>query len=317
MPVTLNFGNHHNYTLNESRLSHLLSADKEKATRMGSWDKLQDHFRSERKDHALEVLYSIIHGQGRGEPGEMEVNIEDMGKIYAFKKLQHLACPVHQDLFKIKMDASQTQFLFMVGDTVISQSRIQDILNLSDNVVVESMNSEEKQLFLQICEIIGSNIAWHPELLQASVSTLRKEVTSNVQIKEAVYGLVRPAEAPDHQFVEWQSSLSDDEKSMLTCINAGNFDPITQFCKIGYQEVQAEVAFCMMHPCISYLLHTYSPFAEFKETNAGFLNKLNQDYKDYHKNKVFIDAILEKIYLTHERSLHIGENECSRNILLA
>ncbi|EEO5283670.1 hypothetical protein HCK63_003852, partial [Salmonella enterica] len=23
------------------------------------------------------------------------------------------------------------------------------------------------------------------------------------------------------------------------------------------------------------------------------------------------------IYLTHERSLHIGENECSRNILLA
>ncbi|EFR2087455.1 hypothetical protein HVG07_004489, partial [Salmonella enterica] len=26
---------------------------------------------------------------------------------------------------------------------------------------------------------------------------------------------------------------------------------------------------------------------------------------------------LEKIYLTHERSLHIGENECSRNILLA
>ncbi|EBC1408133.1 hypothetical protein FIG10_23530, partial [Salmonella enterica] len=24
-----------------------------------------------------------------------------------------------------------------------------------------------------------------------------------------------------------------------------------------------------------------------------------------------------KIYLTHERSLHIGENECSRNILLA
>ncbi|EAU9133232.1 hypothetical protein EMG45_23420, partial [Salmonella enterica] len=25
----------------------------------------------------------------------------------------------------------------------------------------------------------------------------------------------------------------------------------------------------------------------------------------------------EKIYLTHERSLHIGENECSRNILLA
>ncbi|EEC2776619.1 hypothetical protein CDA89_23425, partial [Salmonella enterica] len=30
----------------------------------------------------------------------------------------------------------------------------------------------------------------------------------------------------------------------------------------------------------------------------------------------FIDVILERIYLAHERSLHIGKNECSRNILL-
>ncbi|EHY7680751.1 SPI-1 type III secretion system effector SopD, partial [Salmonella enterica] len=90
MPVTLSFGNHQNYTLNESRLAHLLSADKEKAIHMGGWDKVQDHFRAEKKDHALEVLHSIIHGQGRGEPGEMEVNVEDINKIYAFKRLQHL-----------------------------------------------------------------------------------------------------------------------------------------------------------------------------------------------------------------------------------
>ncbi|EAA4437087.1 type III secretion system effector SopD [Salmonella enterica subsp. salamae] len=317
MPVTLSFGNHHNYTLNESRLAHLLSADKEKAIHMGKWDKVQDHFRAEKKDHALDVLYAIIHGQGRGEPGEMDVNVEDMGKIYAFKRLQHLACPAHQDLFNIKMDASQTQFLFMVGDTVISQSKIQDILNISDNAMVASMSREERQLFLRICEMIGATMTWHPELLQGSVSTLRKEVTSNVQIKAAVYEMMRPAEAPDHQFIEWQDTLTENEKSMLACINAGNFDAITQFCKIGYREVQGEVAFSMVHPCISYLLHTYSPFAEFKETNAGFLNKLNQDYNDYHTNKMFIDVILENIYLTHERSLHIGKNGCSRNILLA
>ncbi|EBP8002839.1 pathogenicity island 1 effector protein SopD, partial [Salmonella enterica] len=41
MPVTLSFGNHQNYTLNESRLAHLLSADKEKAIHMGGWDKVQ------------------------------------------------------------------------------------------------------------------------------------------------------------------------------------------------------------------------------------------------------------------------------------
>lgn len=158
MPVTLSFGNHHNYTLNESRLAHLLSADKEKAIHMGKWDKVQDHFRAEKKDHALNVLYAIIHGQGRGEPGEMEVNVEDMGKIYAFKRLQHLACPAHQDLFNIKMDASQTQFLFMVGDTVISQSKIQDILNISDNAMVASMSREERQLFLRICEMIGATM---------------------------------------------------------------------------------------------------------------------------------------------------------------
>lgn len=110
MPVTLSFGNHQNYTLNESRLAHLLSADKEKAIHMGGWDKVQDHFRAEKKDHALEVLHSIIHGQGRGEPGEMEVNVEDINKIYAFKRLQHLACPAHQDLFTIKMEPLRHNF---------------------------------------------------------------------------------------------------------------------------------------------------------------------------------------------------------------
>lgn len=49
MPVTLSFGNHQNYTLNESRLAHLLSADKEKALHMGGWDKVQDHFRTKKK----------------------------------------------------------------------------------------------------------------------------------------------------------------------------------------------------------------------------------------------------------------------------
>lgn len=49
MPVTLSFGNNHNYTLNESRLAHLLSADKEKAIHMGKWDKVQDHFRAEKR----------------------------------------------------------------------------------------------------------------------------------------------------------------------------------------------------------------------------------------------------------------------------
>ncbi|SUH21533.1 secreted protein in the Sop family; transferred to eukaryotic cells [Salmonella enterica subsp. enterica serovar Daytona] len=117
----------------------------------------------------------------------------------------------------------------MVGDTVISQSNIKDILNISDDAVIESMSREERQLFLQICEVIGSKMTWHPELLQESISTLRKEVTGNAQIKATVYEMMRPAEAPDHPLVEWQDSLTADEKSMLACINAGNFEPTTQF----------------------------------------------------------------------------------------
>lgn len=31
MPVTLSFGNHHNYEINASRLAHLMSSDKQEA----------------------------------------------------------------------------------------------------------------------------------------------------------------------------------------------------------------------------------------------------------------------------------------------
>lgn len=316
MPVTLNFGNHQNYTINETRLAHLLSSDREKATHMGSWDKLQEHFRTEKKDYALEILYEIIHGRGPEKPGEMEINVEDMNKIYAFKQLQYLACPAHQDLFKIEMDASQTQFLFMVGDTVISQSKIQDILNVSDDVVILAMNKEEKHLFLKICEILGSNITWHPELFQTSVSDLRKAVTATPEIKEAVYKMMRPAEKNDYAPVVWQPCLKEGEREKLICLNAKHFDITTQFSKIGYREVQGEVTFDMIHPCITYLLHSYSPMTEFKNANASFLGSFNEGFNEYYKNKAKIDPFLEKIYIKHERSLRISKDGVYRNKLL-
>ncbi len=99
--------------------------------------------------------------------------------------------------------------------------------------------------------------------------------------------MMRPAEAPDHPLVEWQDSLTADEKSMLACINAGNFEPTTQFCKIGYQEVQGEVAFSMMHPCISIY---YIAIHRFQSLNQQILvfKKLNQDYNDYHAKKCLL-----------------------------
>ncbi|HHW8815267.1 TPA: pathogenicity island 1 protein SopD2, partial [Salmonella enterica] len=46
MPVTLSFGNRHNYEVNTSRLTRLMSPDKEEALYMGVWDRFKDCFRT-------------------------------------------------------------------------------------------------------------------------------------------------------------------------------------------------------------------------------------------------------------------------------
>lgn len=48
MPVTLSFGNHHNYEINASRLARLMSSDKEEALYMGVWDRFKDNFRTQK-----------------------------------------------------------------------------------------------------------------------------------------------------------------------------------------------------------------------------------------------------------------------------
>lgn len=49
MPVTLSFGNRHNYEVNTSRLTRLMSPDKEEALYMGVWDRFKDCFRTHKK----------------------------------------------------------------------------------------------------------------------------------------------------------------------------------------------------------------------------------------------------------------------------
>lgn len=49
MPVTLSFGNRHNYEINHSRLARLMSPDKEEALYMGVWDRFKDCFRTQQK----------------------------------------------------------------------------------------------------------------------------------------------------------------------------------------------------------------------------------------------------------------------------
>lgn len=49
MPVMLSFGNRHNYEVNTSRLTRLMSPNKEEALYMGVWDRFKDCFRTHKK----------------------------------------------------------------------------------------------------------------------------------------------------------------------------------------------------------------------------------------------------------------------------
>lgn len=99
----------------------------------------------------------------------------------------------------------------------------------------------------------------------------------------------------------------------------GSFGIHTQFCKIGYWELEGEVLFDMLHPTLIYLLHGYIPSlsCDFKEANTMlFSTVLNKDYDDYQNNKREIDAILRRIYRLHNNTLFISEGSCCRNMLL-
>ncbi|ECJ9280261.1 pathogenicity island 1 protein SopD2, partial [Salmonella enterica subsp. enterica serovar Montevideo] len=99
MPVTLSFGNRHNYEVNASRLVRLMSSDKEEALYMGVWDRFKDCFRTHKKREVLEVLYTLIHGCERENQADLNVDTVGMEKIYAFAQLKQYANPSQQDRF--------------------------------------------------------------------------------------------------------------------------------------------------------------------------------------------------------------------------
>lgn len=105
----------------------------------------------------------------------------------------------------------------------------------------------------------------------------------------------------------------------LRCLQMGSFGIHTQFCKIGYWELEEEVLFDMVHPTLIYLLHGYIPSlsCDFKEANTMlFSDVLNKDYEEYQNNKREIDSILRRIYRSHNNTLFISEGSCCRNMLL-
>ncbi|EJF5646602.1 type III secretion system effector SopD2 [Salmonella enterica] len=319
MPVTLSFGNRHNYEINHSRLARLMSPDKEEALYMGVWDRFKDCFRTHKKQEVLEVLYTLIHGCERENQAELNVDITGMEKIHAFTQLKQYANPSQQDRFVMRFDMNQTQVLFEIDGKVIDKCNLHRILNVSENCIFKVMEEDEEELFLKICIKYGEKISRYPELLKNLAFKLRQAVNEDDEIKDEVYKLMRSGEDRKRACVEWNGTLTEDEMDKLRCLQMGSFEISTQFFKIGYWELEGKVLFDMFHPTLIYLLQGYTPSlsCDFTKANTMLLSDaLNKDDDDYRNNKREIDSILEKIYRSHNNTLFISKNSGCRNMLL-
>lgn len=319
MPVTLSFGNRHNYEINHSRIARLMSSDKEKALYMGVWDRFKDHFRTQKKQEVLEVLHTLIHGCERENQAELNVDTVGMEKIHAFAQLKQYADPSQQDRFVMRFDLSQTQILFEIDGKVIEKCNLYRLLNVSENCIFKVMEEDEEELFLKICIKYGEKIARYPELLEGFANKLKAAVNEDDEIKDEVYKLMRSGEDRKMECVEWHGTLTEEEINKLRCLQMGSFNITTQFFKIGYWELEGEVLFDMLHPTLLYLLQAYTPSlsSDLTEVNTMlFSEALNKDFDDYHNNKREIDSILSRIYRSHNNTLFISENSSCRNMLI-
>ncbi|ECI4111674.1 type III secretion system effector SopD2, partial [Salmonella enterica subsp. enterica] len=259
MPVTLSFVDYHNYEINHSRLVRLMSSDKEEALYMGVWDRFKDCFRTHKKKEVLEVLYTLIHGCERENQAELNVNTVGMEKIHAFAQLKQYADPSQQDRFVMHFDMNQTQVLFEIDGKVIDKFNLHRLLNVSENCILKVMEEDEEELFFKVCIKYGEKIAHYPELLEGFANELKDAVSEDDDIKGEVYKLMRSGEDRNMACVEWNGTLTEEEKKKLRCLQMGSFNITTQFFKIGYWELEGEVLFDMVHPILSYLLQAYKP----------------------------------------------------------
>ncbi|HGA7459383.1 TPA: pathogenicity island 1 protein SopD2, partial [Salmonella enterica subsp. enterica serovar Virchow] len=158
-----------------------------------------------------------------------------------------------------------------------------------------------------------------PELLEGFANQLKDAVNEDDDIKDEVYKFMRSGEDRKRACVEWNGTLTEEEMNKLRCLQMGSFDIHTQFCNIGYWELEGEVLFDMVHPTLIYLLHAYKPslLSDLIEANTMLFSEvLNKDFDEYQNNKREIDSILRRIYRSHDNTLFISKNSTCRNMLI-
>lgn len=138
----------------------------------------------------------------------------------------------------MRFDVSQTQVSFEIDGKVIDKCNLHRILNVSENCIFKVMEEDEEELFFKVCIKYGEKIACYPELLENFAFKLRQEVNEDDEIKDEVYKLMRSGEDRKMACVEWNGTLTEDEMDKLRCLQMGSFEISTQFCKIGYWELE-------------------------------------------------------------------------------
>lgn len=83
------------FSLSNERLTHMLSGDLQTATHMGLWDKFKDLFRADKKQDALNALFTLVDCQGPAR------------SFHAFNALARMATPDNRTLFTIAVEPNQ------------------------------------------------------------------------------------------------------------------------------------------------------------------------------------------------------------------
>lgn len=309
MSVSLDFGKYHNYEVSHSRLALMMDAKKETATKLSLWDKFKDLFRTDKKSTAYNELYELIHGN------------EHSDKLAAFNKLQQYAKPENQSLFKKEIHCDDV--VFFIGQERISESSIQTLLNVRQQIPLHPMSTVEQSLFIGLLDTLQREASLsfdsEPQAIREKVATEHSyELLDTYRCNEEV----------NSPKVEWnmQGVITPDECELLKNLNYGSFEISGQFGNVCYRETDLGVEFSLLHPSIIYLLESYRQTPkdsreeyqlDFPVTNAYFLEAINENYKNYMENKSEIDKVLKKIYDAHGGTLNISLDGEGRNNILA
>ncbi|WP_394060591.1 hypothetical protein [Alcaligenes sp. WGS1538] len=307
------FSNYYStHQLSESRLERLKDPDKTKATHLGLWDKFKDLFLTNKKQDALNALHDAIHGDSA------------TGKLEAFETLKSCAGHAYQDRFTKQVDDNGIISL-LIDEDLVTTCSVKEALYINDDVPMRPMTTDEKELFLKILDVVKEK---DRTMVGAEDIFVNRKFAVQEAVMADLYAVYRPSEDPARSTVEWKRDEVTRSMDDLKWLNAGTFDPFTQFNRVGYQynPIMEAVEFRMVHPSISFLMGTYSNIDEFAETTgqdkellmlsaSQFLNEMAVDYDNYQEKKPAIDKILNELYELHGDTLCIGNASSSRNRL--